>query len=119
MKSTMPRLPVDVCSPSFGASRDRSHEIIATKQGKFGGGFEQDIDDESEQDRENKEGKCQLEALGRRVKDVEKEARLQNSFPPVGGPIKVGGPIYIWRLPMLYGGRFLENKVFQFDPLFV
>ncbi|GKB49102.1 hypothetical protein Tco_0899855 [Tanacetum coccineum] len=28
----MPRFPLDVCSPSFGAPRDRSYEIIATKQ---------------------------------------------------------------------------------------
>ncbi|GKA05212.1 hypothetical protein Tco_0684332 [Tanacetum coccineum] len=54
---------------------------------KFKGGFEQDIDDESEEDEDDEEGdgKCQLEAIGRRVKDTEKEARLQNSFPPVGG----------------------------------
>nr|GEW19464.1 zf-CCHC domain-containing protein/UBN2 domain-containing protein [Tanacetum cinerariifolium] len=31
-KSMMPRLPLDVCSPLFGAPRDRSYEIIATKQ---------------------------------------------------------------------------------------
>ncbi|GKA71409.1 hypothetical protein Tco_0777548 [Tanacetum coccineum] len=30
----MPRLPLDVCSPSFGAPRDQSYGIIATKQGE-------------------------------------------------------------------------------------
>ncbi|GJW34562.1 hypothetical protein Tco_0054594 [Tanacetum coccineum] len=33
-KSTTSRLLLDVCSPSFGAPRDRSYEIIATKQSK-------------------------------------------------------------------------------------
>ncbi|GJU68160.1 hypothetical protein Tco_1254419 [Tanacetum coccineum] len=59
-KSTMPRLPLDVCSPSFGAPRDRSYEIIATKlkvvpkvddvslvngvfDGAFGGDGEEDV----------------------------------------------------------------------------
>nr|GEX23150.1 hypothetical protein [Tanacetum cinerariifolium] len=31
-KATMPRIPLDVCSLSFGAPKDRSYEIIATKQ---------------------------------------------------------------------------------------
>nr|GEV27432.1 hypothetical protein [Tanacetum cinerariifolium] len=30
----MPRRPLDVYSPSFGAPKDRSYEIIATKQGE-------------------------------------------------------------------------------------
>ncbi|GKA26843.1 hypothetical protein Tco_0712952 [Tanacetum coccineum] len=57
-KLTMPRLPLDVCSPSFRAPRDRSYEIIATKQvpkvddvslvdgvfdGAFGGDGEEDF----------------------------------------------------------------------------
>ncbi|GJW03385.1 hypothetical protein Tco_1562241 [Tanacetum coccineum] len=47
--------------------------------------LEEEIDDESKEDRKDEEGdgECQLEAIGRRVKDIEKEARLQNSFPPV------------------------------------
>ncbi|GJR81037.1 retrovirus-related pol polyprotein from transposon TNT 1-94 [Tanacetum coccineum] len=126
----MSRIPLDVSSPSFGAPKYRSYDIIATKQSekykckdifptssniafhesqkgpggeeglglnlggsecfleKFEGGFEQDIDDESEKDKEDEEGDGELEAIGRRVKDSEKDARLQNSFPPVGGPIK-------------------------------
>nr|GFA19877.1 hypothetical protein [Tanacetum cinerariifolium] len=76
-KSTMPKLPLDVCSLSFGAPRDRSYEIVDTKQGgdfdvsvvhlqtclsdilgfleKFRGGFEQDIDDDGKEDKEDKE----------------------------------------------------------------
>ncbi|GJV48605.1 hypothetical protein Tco_1438817 [Tanacetum coccineum] len=53
---------------------------------KFGGGFEQDIDNEGGEDRRDEDGdggvrKCQHEAIGRRVKDTEKEARLQNFVP--------------------------------------
>ncbi|GKA34335.1 hypothetical protein Tco_0720764 [Tanacetum coccineum] len=64
------KTPLDVCSPRFGAPRDQISEIIATKTTedgsrlmvvkvvhgfleKFEGGFEQDIDDEGEEDKEN------------------------------------------------------------------
>ncbi|GJY23645.1 hypothetical protein Tco_0397303 [Tanacetum coccineum] len=48
---------------------------------KSGGGFDQDIDNEGKENRRYEDGdgevrKCQLEAIGRRVKDTEKEARL-------------------------------------------
>ncbi|GJT83307.1 hypothetical protein Tco_1057649, partial [Tanacetum coccineum] len=42
---------------------------------------EQDIDDEGEVDEEGEGGKCQLEDVGRRVKDTEKEANSKFSFP--------------------------------------
>ncbi|GKA99002.1 hypothetical protein Tco_0826939 [Tanacetum coccineum] len=73
---------------------------------KFEGGFEQDMDDEGEEDKEDEKGdgevyrvKYQLEVIGRRVNDSEKEARLQNSFPPVGNPIKG------LAVPFIFGGR--------------
>ncbi|GJZ99204.1 hypothetical protein Tco_0671755 [Tanacetum coccineum] len=59
-KSTLPKLPLDVCSLSFGEPRDRSYEIIATKQEKIKGGFEYDIDDEGEEDKEDEEGDGEL-----------------------------------------------------------
>nr|GEX35817.1 hypothetical protein [Tanacetum cinerariifolium] len=74
----MPRLPLNVCSPSFGAPRDRSYEIFSTKQSgdfdvsvvrlqtcltdilgfleKFGGRFKQEIDDKGEKDKKDEEG---------------------------------------------------------------
>ncbi|GKF33545.1 hypothetical protein Tco_0106745, partial [Tanacetum coccineum] len=50
--------------------------------------FEQDIDDEGEEDEEGEGGgECQLEVVGGRVKDIEKEANSKVLFPSVGGPI--------------------------------
>ncbi|GJV16222.1 hypothetical protein Tco_1361545 [Tanacetum coccineum] len=56
-------------------------EMISSFLEKFGGGFEQDIDNEGKENRRYEDGdgevrKCQLEAIGRMVKDTEKEARL-------------------------------------------
>ncbi|GKB46976.1 hypothetical protein Tco_0897729, partial [Tanacetum coccineum] len=56
--------------------------------------FEQDIDDEGEEDEEG-DGGSELEDVGRRVKDAEKEANSKFPFPPAGCPISLGGPKYI------------------------
>ncbi|GKE51048.1 hypothetical protein Tco_1486204, partial [Tanacetum coccineum] len=60
--------------------------------------FEQDIDDEGGED-EKKEVVMKydnwLEAVGRRVKDTEKEAESRSFVPPVGGPISSSGSKYI------------------------
>nr|GEU97986.1 zinc finger, CCHC-type [Tanacetum cinerariifolium] len=51
-------------------------------------------------------GKCRHEAMYRKVKDTEKEANLKFSFPPVCGPILLGGPRYIEGPLDVYGAVF-------------
>nr|GEX04585.1 hypothetical protein [Tanacetum cinerariifolium] len=43
-KATMPRIPLDVCSLSLGAPKDRSYDIIATKQSEKKGDFGVEVD---------------------------------------------------------------------------
>ncbi|GKC34897.1 hypothetical protein Tco_1047281, partial [Tanacetum coccineum] len=57
--------------------------------GKLEWWFEQDIDDEGEEDEEDRVGdECQLDAVGRRVKDTEKEADSKVSFPLLAVPYR-------------------------------
>ncbi|GKC06644.1 hypothetical protein Tco_0998254 [Tanacetum coccineum] len=70
---------------------------------KFRGGLEQDIEDESEEDREDEEGD------GKRVEGTEKKARLQNLFPPGGGPIKG----LAWQKHLLIQGSTSPNLIIE------
>ncbi|GKC32720.1 hypothetical protein Tco_1040014 [Tanacetum coccineum] len=65
-------------------------DMLLEEMEKFRWWFEQDIDDEGEEEEEDEDGgKCQLEAIGRKVKVTEKEAILENLLPLEGGPVKM------------------------------
>ncbi|GJQ98629.1 hypothetical protein Tco_0009768 [Tanacetum coccineum] len=83
---------------------------LLKEEEKLEGWFEQDIDKEEERFEGDKDG-GEFKAINREVNDTEKEANSKE-FPPVGGPIMSGGPIYVWGPPDIYGGRFLEKVKF-------
>nr|GEU46394.1 hypothetical protein [Tanacetum cinerariifolium] len=73
--------PIAIQPPCYSASKEDLNNTLMNKKKKRIG-----EDEESKRCCE----KCQLEAIGRTVEVAEKETRLEISFPPEGGPIKVG-----------------------------